>query len=78
MAWDKELVEYIDTTFDQLDELRKGKEESVKIPVDLYCACLMVARPNQKCDILEEFVEMSRTDVINMVTEAHTILHGLD
>ena len=60
------------------EELKKGKEKDVRIPVDLYCACLSITNPTKECAIEDEFVDMKKTDVINMVIEAHTIIHGLD
>ena len=78
MGWDRELVEYIDYTFEHLEELRKGKEKDIRIPADLYCACLSITSPAKECVVEEEFLEMKKNDVINMVVEAHSIIHGLD
>lgn len=78
MGWNEELVEYIDYIFEQLGELKKGKEKEIRVPSDLYCACLSVTRPTEECVVEDEFMDMKKNDVINMVVEAHTIIHGLD
>ena len=78
MSWDRDLVEYIDFTFEQLGELKKGKDKDVRIPADLYCACLSITNPTKECVVEDEFIDMKKNDVINMVVEAHTIIHGLD
>jgi len=37
-----------------------------------------VTRPTEECVVEDEFMDMKKNDVINIVVEAHTIIHGLD
>lgn len=75
MKFDKELVDYIDYTYNQLAELTGMEGKMVKIPADLYLACKGVIEPEVEMDLEDEFVEMKKTDVVAMIFDAHSIVH---
>lgn len=76
MGWDQELIEYIDYTFAKLDELKNVKGKEVRIPSDLYLACMSVIEPSKEHTVEDESMDMKKTDIIDMVSRAYMLIHA--